>query len=128
MTSQRAVARATLLGIGALCLWSTLALLTRTAYEVPPFALTALSFVAAALVWAAYSVLSRRLAEIPSDAVGGFCAVTAVLALLCHLALEPSGWPSGAVWWTVLALGLGPVGAAFFLWDVGVKHGNIRVL
>jgi drug/metabolite transporter (DMT)-like permease len=241
MNAERAVVRATLLGIGALCLWSTLAVLTRTAYQVPPFGLTALTFgiaallylakwlvagddprrhlklpvrawalgvgglfgfhflyfvalqlapavqanllnylwpllivlfaasgerlkathvlgalaglagsvvliggggagfdrtyllgygaaFTAALVWAAYSVLSRRLADIPSDAVGGFCAVTAILALLCHLALEVDVWPHGAVWWVVLAMGLGPVGAAFFLWDVGMKRGNIRVL
>ncbi len=28
----------------------------------------------------------------------------------------------------MLGLGLSPVGAAWFLWDVGVKRGNIRVL
>lgn len=240
MTADRAATRATLLGLSAIVLWSTLALLTRTAGPVPPFELIALSFgvaallyvgkwvlagddprrhlalpaiawavgvgglfgfhllyfialrlapavqanlinylwpllivllaasdrlrathvlgalaglagtvvlvggggagfdpsyllgyglaFAAALVWAAYSVLSRRLARISSDAVGAFCGLTAVLALLCHLGLEPTRWPSGVAWWAVLGLGLGPVGAAFFLWDVGIKHGNIRVL
>ena len=83
---------------------------------------------AAALIWAAYSVLSRRLADVPSDAVGGFCAVTAILALLCHAALEVDVWPHGTVWWVVLAMGLGPVGAAFFLWDVGMKRGDIKAL
>jgi drug/metabolite transporter (DMT)-like permease len=82
----------------------------------------------AAVVWASYSVLSRRFAAISSDAVGGFCAVTAALALICHLAFEPTRWPSIAGWGAVLGLGLGPVGAAFFLWDVGMKRGNIRVL
>jgi drug/metabolite transporter (DMT)-like permease len=28
----------------------------------------------------------------------------------------------------VLLLGLGPVGAAFFLWDVGMKRGDPRLL
>jgi drug/metabolite transporter (DMT)-like permease len=28
----------------------------------------------------------------------------------------------------VAALGLGPVGLAFFLWDVGVKRGDIQLL
>ena len=28
----------------------------------------------------------------------------------------------------MLGLGLGPVGAAFFTWDHGVKHGDIRAL
>ncbi|HUA55317.1 MAG TPA: EamA family transporter [Candidatus Sulfotelmatobacter sp.] len=240
MTADRAATRATLFGLSAIGLWSTLALLTRTAGPVPPFELIALSFgiaallygakwllagddprrhlalpavawavgvgglfgfhllyfialrlapavqanlinylwpllivlfaagdrlrashvlgalaglagtvvlvggggagfdpnyvlgyglaFAAALVWAGYSVLSRRLARISSDAVGGFCALTALLALACHLGWEPTRWPSGLAWWAVLGLGLGPVGAAFFLWDVGVKRGNIRVL
>ncbi len=83
---------------------------------------------AAALVWAAYSVLSRRFGEVPTDAVGGFCGATAVLALLCHLAFETTVWPQGAGWLAVLAMGLGPVGLAFFVWDHGVKHGDIRAL
>ena len=28
----------------------------------------------------------------------------------------------------ILGLGFGPVGLAFFAWDYGVKHGNIKVL
>lgn len=83
---------------------------------------------AAAVIWAGYSLLSRRFAHISTDAVGSFCAVTVVLALACHLAFEQTVWPMGAEWLAVLAMGLGPVGAAFFTWDHGVKHGDIRVL
>ena len=82
-----------------------------------------------AATWAAYSVRSRVYAEVPSDAIGGFCGATAILAFLCHLALEPAGWPPDLTTWaTVVALGLGPVGAAFFLWDHGVKRGDIKAL
>lgn len=81
-----------------------------------------------AVVWAGYSVLNRRFRSVPTDAVGGFCAATAVLALLCHLTFETTAWPAGWQWGAVLGLGLGPVGAAFFVWDYGVKHGNIRAL
>jgi drug/metabolite transporter (DMT)-like permease len=81
-----------------------------------------------AVVWAIYSVLSRRLAAVPTDAVGGFCGATAVLAMACHVAFEPAIWPEGREWLVVLALGLGPVGGAFYLWDVGVKRGDIRTL
>lgn len=83
---------------------------------------------AAAFVWAGYPLLSRRLPAVPSDAVGGFCGATALLAALCHLALEPPTWPVGAQWLAVLALGCGPVGVAFLLWDIGVKRGDIRAL
>ncbi|MGE0722866.1 MAG: EamA family transporter [Alphaproteobacteria bacterium] len=36
--------------------------------------------------------------------------------------------PQGAAWLAVVALGIGPIGLAFFVWDHGVKHGDIRVL
>jgi drug/metabolite transporter (DMT)-like permease len=83
----------------------------------------------AAFVWAIYSVLLRRFASVPTDAVAGFCIVTAILAAICHLAFETTVWPSHAgEWLAVLGLGLGPVGAAFYVWDVGMKRGDIRVL
>ena len=64
----------------------------------------------------------------PTDAVTGFCLATGLLALLAHAALEPPVWPEGGQWAVVLALGLGPVGAAFYLWDHGTKRGDLRVL
>ena len=84
---------------------------------------------AAAFVWAGYSVLSRRFASVPTDAVAGFCAATAGLAALAHLAFETTVWPANASQWAaVLALGLGPVGLAFYAWDIGVKRGDIGLL
>lgn len=83
----------------------------------------------AALAWSSYSVLSRRFAHISTDAVGAFCGGTALLAWTAHFLLEPTVWPQGPVaWGAAIGLGLGPVGAAFFVWDHGVKHGDLRVL
>jgi drug/metabolite transporter (DMT)-like permease len=83
----------------------------------------------AAFVWAAYSVLSRRLASVPTDAVAGFCLATAVLAAVAHMLVESTVWPdSGAQWLAIAALGVGPVGLAFYVWDIGMKRGDIRVL
>jgi drug/metabolite transporter (DMT)-like permease len=66
---------------------------------------------------------------VPSDAVAGFCLVTAALAAISHLAFEPTHWPENAgQWLAILALGIGPVGAAFYVWDIGMKRGDIRVL
>jgi drug/metabolite transporter (DMT)-like permease len=87
-----------------------------------------LAALAAAVVWAAYSVANRRFHMVPSDAVGGFCAAGALLALAGHLLFEPTVRPSGGEWLALVALGLGPAGGAFFLWDHGVKHGHIRAL
>lgn len=82
-----------------------------------------------ALTWAGYSVLSRRLGDVPTESVTVFCLATAALSLLAHLALEETVWPVGALGWgSVLALGLGPVGAAFFTWDIGMKRGDIQLL
>lgn len=82
-----------------------------------------------ALTWSGYSVLSRRFAAVPTDVVTGFCIATAVLSLLCHLALEQTAWPATTVQWLAVAgLGLGPVGLAFYVWDHGVKHGDIQLL
>jgi drug/metabolite transporter (DMT)-like permease len=83
----------------------------------------------AAFVWASYSVLSRKFGSVPTDVVTGFCIATAVLATLVHLVLEPTVMPQTAVqWFAVIALGLGPVGLAFYAWDIGMKRGDIRLL
>ena len=88
-----------------------------------------LAAVLAALTWSGYSVLNRRFAHVPTDAVGGFCLAGAVLATACHLLFETTTWPDGpGQWLAMLALGLGPAGGAFFFWDHGVKHGNLRAL
>ena len=82
-----------------------------------------------ALTWAGYSVLSRRLGEVPTESVTVFCLATAALSVVTHLALEETVWPVGPMGWAaVLALGIGPVGAAFFTWDIGMKRGDIQLL
>ncbi len=82
-----------------------------------------------ALTWAGYSVLSRRLGRIPTESVAVFCLLTALLSLLAHLAVEQTAWPQdGPGWLAVLALGIGPVGLAFYVWDIGVKQGDIQLL
>jgi drug/metabolite transporter (DMT)-like permease len=83
----------------------------------------------AAFVWATYSVMSRRLRSVPTDAVAGFCLVTALLAAAVHGIVEVTVWPETSLQWlAILALGVGPVGVAFYVWDIGMKRGDIRVL
>jgi drug/metabolite transporter (DMT)-like permease len=82
-----------------------------------------------AFAWSLYSVLSRRFGETPTDAIAAFCAAAAVLSLVCHLLFEHTVWPATpSAWLAVLALGLGPTGGAFYLWDHAVKRGDIRAL
>jgi len=83
----------------------------------------------AALAWSSYSVLSRPFKDVPTDAVAGFCLVTAALSLLCHLLFEQTVWPQNLLQWSsIAALGIFPVGLAFYAWDRGVKFGDIRAL
>ena len=82
-----------------------------------------------AVTWSLYSVLSRRLGETPTDAIASFCAASALLSLGCHLLFERTVWPAGpTAWLAVVVLGVGPAGAAFYLWDHAVKRGDIRAL
>ncbi|TKD21804.1 EamA family transporter [Rhodobacter capsulatus] len=82
-----------------------------------------------ALTWSGYSLLSRRMGTVPTAAVAVYCLATAVLSAAAHLALEETLWPTGATGWgAIIALGLGPVGLAFYTWDVGVKRGDIQIL
>jgi drug/metabolite transporter (DMT)-like permease len=94
----------------------------------PAFALGYLAALACAFTWSGYSLVSRRLGAVPSDAVGAFCGVTAILGLVCHLVFESWVTPSIGNLAAILALGLGPVGVAFFVWDYGVKRGDIQAL
>jgi len=55
-----------------------------------------------AIIWAGYSVLARRFGHVPTDVV--------------------------SEWLAVAGLGLLPLGAAFYTWDYGLKHGDIMVL
>lgn len=93
--------------------------------QIPGFA----AAIVAAFVWASYSVMSRRLKAVPTDAVAGFCLATALLAAAVHMMVETTVWPETSLQWlAVIGLGIGPVGAAFFAWDIGMKRGDIRVL
>jgi len=82
-----------------------------------------------ALTWSSYSLVSRKLGTVPTAAVAVYCLATALLSGVAHLAIEETLWPQTATGWaSVMALGLGPVGLAFYTWDVGVKRGDIQLL
>ncbi|WP_170365429.1 aromatic amino acid exporter YddG [Ruegeria arenilitoris] len=95
------------------------------AEHLPGYALALLC----ALTWSGYSVLSRRLGQTPTSSVAVFCVLTAIASWILHFSLEQTVWPPDALaWMSTVALGLGPVGLAFYVWDIGVKHGDIQML
>ena len=87
-----------------------------------------LAAVACALTWSIYSVANRRFGSVPTDTVAGFCAAAALLGFISHALFETWVIPTATQWGAILLLGLGPVGAAFFVWDYGTKHGHIQAL
>ncbi|MBU3740550.1 MAG: DMT family transporter [Rhodoferax sp.] len=82
--------------------------------------------VLSATVWAGYSLLTRRVPHFPTAAIGGFALLSGLLSLGCHLLLEPAMSLTARDTLLILALGLGPMGAAFFLWDMALKRGDAR--
>jgi drug/metabolite transporter (DMT)-like permease len=79
-----------------------------------------------AFIWASYSLLTKRVPAFPTAAIGLFGLVSGVLSLLCHWAMEPSATLSAQDWLLLAIMGLGPLGAAFFLWDKALKLGDAR--
>jgi drug/metabolite transporter (DMT)-like permease len=79
-----------------------------------------------AFIWASYSLWTKRVAPFPTAAIGLFGLVSGALSLACHALLEPSATLSSHDWLLVVLCGLGPLGAAFFFWDMALKRGDAR--
>lgn len=77
----------------------------------------------AAVIWASYSLLSKRV-KFETPAVGLFALVSGVLAIVGHLLFEQSVQMVQSDWWQLIVLGLGPLGASFYLWDYAIKNGD----
>lgn len=82
-----------------------------------------------AFTWAGYSVFSRLAGTAPTASVAVFCLATSALSLSFHFLFEETLLPQttlGSA--SVIGLGLGFVGIAFYVWDIGCKQGDIRLL
>jgi len=87
---------------------------------------------AAALTWAVYSLMTKRLPPFPTESVGAFCLISGLLSLGAHY-LSTGSFQAAALlrpgqWLALILAGLGPMGAAFFLWDAALKRGDPRVI
>lgn len=79
-----------------------------------------------AFIWSTYSLLTKRVTPFPTAAIGGFAALSGLLSLGCHVALETPMALSVQDVLLIALLGLGPLGGAFFLWDAALKRGDAR--
>lgn len=85
--------------------------------------------IGSALIWALYSVFAgAKFAHVPTEGVASFCLASSGFAIAGHLAFEAPAVIGGVQWLALALLGLGPMGAAFFLWDAGMKRGDPRLL
>jgi len=82
--------------------------------------------VGAAFIWSSYSLWTRRVPTFPTAAVGLFGLVSGLLSLACHALLEDPVRLSLRELALIAVMGLGPLGAAFFLWDKALKTGDAR--
>jgi drug/metabolite transporter (DMT)-like permease len=85
---------------------------------------------AAAVTWAVYSLLTKKLPPFPTSTVGPFCLISSLLSFAVHFAsggtLHDIAVLTVKQWLMLAALGIGPLGAAFFLWDAAIKRGDPR--
>lgn len=85
----------------------------------------------AALAWASYSLMAKRLSPFPTAAVGGFCLASGFLSLGAHILSDSAfnlRYLSSGDWLSLVLLGAGPMGAAFFTWDAALKRGDPRII
>lgn len=86
------------------------------------------------LCWAGYSVFRRATAASAGTAAGPdaimmFVGGTAVVTGVLHLMFEKTYIPETAREWVgLVVMGLGPTYAAYSLWEVGIKKGDLRLL
>ena len=85
---------------------------------------------ASALIWTNYSLQTKRLElkgqGFSTPAIGLFGLISGVLSCVCHFALEPAVRLTLRDGVLLILMGLGPLGAAFFLWDKALKLGDAR--
>lgn len=81
-----------------------------------------------AILWASYSVLSRKFASVPTAIISAFCLIVAIMSFCTHFIFEITVVPSAKELFFAFLLGLGPVGGAFYAWDIGMKKGDIKLL
>lgn len=84
---------------------------------------------AAALVWSTYSLGQRRVQESNVATTGLCCLISGAAALgIQHCLVAPLSPLTIEQWLSVAALGLGPMGGAFYLWNYALRNGDPRVV
>jgi len=107
---------------------AALAILGAREGEGTGFAWGYLAAAGSAFIWATYSLASKRVRPFPTAAIGLFGLVSGALSLACHALLEPRSALDARALVFIALMGVGPLGAAFYLWDRALKGGDPRTL
>jgi len=81
---------------------------------------------ASAFIWATFSLMTQRVPAFHTAAIGSFGLISGLLSLTCHLVLEDPVAMSQNDALLLTWMGLGPLGLAFYFWDVALKNGRAQ--
>jgi drug/metabolite transporter (DMT)-like permease len=115
---------AAILGLTGAALIVTGGRLSFDVRHLPGYLLAAL----AAFIWSSYSLMTKRIKAFPNAAIGLFCLCSGLLSLLMHFLIEQRYAFAVKDFPFLLLLGIGPMGAAFFLWNAALRNGDPRVI
>jgi drug/metabolite transporter (DMT)-like permease len=83
----------------------------------------------AAIIWSLYSLMMKRIEHFPTSVIGLFCLISGVLSfIIMFITGQSFYYPSSTEWVSMILLGVGPMGLAFFLWDKALKEGDPRIV
>ncbi len=81
----------------------------------------------AAIMWSVYSVLSKKY-HIPANMIGSFCSIAGVFSIILHFTIEQTVPLSSIQITKIIIIGIAPLCLAYYAWNFGVKHGDMRTL
>jgi drug/metabolite transporter (DMT)-like permease len=81
-----------------------------------------------AVLWSGYTLSARYFKKIPTNIIGIYCGIGSVISLIAHLTYEKFVMPTLFQLAVLFFIGLFVSGAAYLMWDYGIKKGNIKLL
>lgn len=82
----------------------------------------------AALTWPLYSIGKKKMGSMSVWSVGGACFLSGILCFSTHALIEPVVVLNPRDLITLIMMGIGPFGLAFYFWDLAMKMGDTRLI